>query len=274
MIGETLPTVVQALASVMEDVQAISKDQRNTTQNYSFRGIDAVVNAVGPALRDHGVVVVPTGTSWVESVYDTRNGARMRNMTVTVSWRFYGPAGDFIDAETVGEAADAGDKATPKAHSVAYRILLLQALCIPTDDPDPDSESHERVAPAAAPPEPQKPAGPKSWAAVKDVIVSGYGAGGEVYAEFEVYLGQAAEHLYGEASLKNLESEQRAAMLQKASLAAVWLRENADDELRGPTQEQMRQAWASVLDGKLLAGPPTETSEPDPDADAIPFGED
>jgi len=39
-----------------------------------------------------------------------------------------------------------------KAHSVAYRTLLLQALCIPTDEPDPDAASHERAAPAPVDP--------------------------------------------------------------------------------------------------------------------------
>lgn len=52
-------TVVQALAAVMEDVRAVRKGDRNQQQGYAFRGIDAVVNACGPALRKHGVVVVP-----------------------------------------------------------------------------------------------------------------------------------------------------------------------------------------------------------------------
>lgn len=114
---------------------------------------------------------------------------------------------------------------------------------------------------------------PTSWPKVKEAIISGYGAGEKVYAEFEVYLGQAAEHLYGEASLKNLQTEQRHLMLQKASGAAVWLRDNAGDELRGPSDEQMRQAWAAVLGGTLLVGPPVPVGTGDSDADAIPFGE-
>ena len=52
-------TVQQRLIDVMRDVEAVKKTERNTSQNFSFRGIDSVVNAVGPALRKHGVVVVP-----------------------------------------------------------------------------------------------------------------------------------------------------------------------------------------------------------------------
>ena len=39
----------------------------------------------------------------------------------------------------IGEAGDSGDKATPKAMSVALRTALLQTLMLPTDEPDPDS---------------------------------------------------------------------------------------------------------------------------------------
>lgn len=138
------PTVLEALSAVMGDVQSVGKTDRNTQQNYSFRGVDAVVNAVGPALRAHGVVVVPVHVEFVTEHYETSRGTPMRDITLTVRFRFYGPAGDYIEAMACGEAADSGDKAVPKAHSVAYRTLLLQALCIPTDEPDPDSESHER----------------------------------------------------------------------------------------------------------------------------------
>lgn len=139
------PTVVEALSAVMEDVQAVRKSDRNTQQNFNFRGVDSVVNAVGPALRKHGVIVVPTRAAYDQERYQTKNGAAMRGVTATIGYRFYGPAGDFIDTEVLGEAADAGDKAIPKAHSVAFRTLLLQALCVPTDEPDPDGQSHERV---------------------------------------------------------------------------------------------------------------------------------
>lgn len=145
MTANKQPTVIEALNSVMSDVQAIKKDDRNTQQNYSFRGVDAVVNAVGPALRRHGVIVVPVAASCESEHYTTARGTPMRGVTLTVSFRFYGPAGDSIDATVCGEASDSGDKAVPKAHSVAYRTLLLEALCIPTDEPDPDEETYVRA---------------------------------------------------------------------------------------------------------------------------------
>jgi hypothetical protein len=56
----------------------------------------------------------------------------------------------------MGEAADAGDKSMSKAQSVAYRTFLLEALNVPTGQPDPDSESHERAAGPQQPAQPQQ----------------------------------------------------------------------------------------------------------------------
>lgn len=138
------PTVFAALSAVMADVQAVKKSDRNSQQNYNFRGIDAVVNAVGPKLREYGVICVPIGVATTYRDVLTTTGKPSRECTVTARYRFYGPAGDFIDTEVPGEAMDSGDKGTPKAMSVAYRTLLLQALCIPTDEADPDSQSYQR----------------------------------------------------------------------------------------------------------------------------------
>jgi hypothetical protein len=138
------PTVFEALSAVMDDVQAVKKGDRNTQQNYNFRGIDAVVNAVGPVLRKHGVIAVPHSTDAHYRDVQTSTGKPSRECTVKVTYRFYGPAGDYLDVEVPGEAMDFGDKGAPKAMSVAYRIALLQALCIPTDDPEPDAQSYQR----------------------------------------------------------------------------------------------------------------------------------
>lgn len=139
-------SVQELLVKVMQEVEAVKKTDRNTAQNFSFRGIDAVVNAVGPALRKHGVVVTPEVIDYQYSTVEVgRNRTQMAHVIVKVKYAFYGAGGDSISATVIGEAMDAGDKATPKAMSVAFRIALLQALALPTDEPDPDSYSYERA---------------------------------------------------------------------------------------------------------------------------------
>jgi len=146
-----VPPIQTALSAVMAQVQAVGKDGKNASQGFSFRGIDAVVNAVGPALRTHGVIVLPRVLRSEHGEFSTNKGTVMHTALLEVEFTFVGPAGDTLSCSAMGESADAGDKATAKAHSVALRTALLQALCIPTDEPDPDSTSYER-APAPSPP--------------------------------------------------------------------------------------------------------------------------
>jgi hypothetical protein len=143
-IEKTVPTVRDALKAVMDEVQSVGKDGFNKNQKYNFRGIDAVVNAVGPAFRKHGIVPVPILKDINYRDVKSAGGSPQREVTVKVCYQFVGPAGDMLDVVVPGEAMDSGDKGTAKAMSVAYRIALLQLLCIPTDDPDPDESSYER----------------------------------------------------------------------------------------------------------------------------------
>jgi len=138
-------SIVKALALVMNDVQAVGKKDRNNSQGFNFRGIDAVMNAVGPVLRQHGVVVVPELISIDYSTVEIGSKRTpMGHARVVVGYHFYGPEGDSITSTVAAEAMDVGDKATAKAMSVAFRTCLLQALCLPTDEPDPDAVSYER----------------------------------------------------------------------------------------------------------------------------------
>lgn len=138
--------VHEAINAVMKDVQAVAKTERNSAQGFVFRGIDAVVNTVGPALRKHGVIIAPTAIDAnYRDVEVGRNRTRMQEVTITATYTVWGPEGDSFVTQVAAESMDAGDKGTAKAHSVAYRTLLLQLLCIPTDEPDPDSVSYERA---------------------------------------------------------------------------------------------------------------------------------
>lgn len=139
------PNIYAAFSAAMEEVQAVRKEGFNKSQSYNFRGIDQVVNAVGPIFRKHKIIPIPHKTVAEYRDVMISTGKPSREVTVTVTYRFYGPAGDHIEAEVPGESMDSGDKGAAKAMSVAYRILLLQSLIIPTDDRDPDQDAYERA---------------------------------------------------------------------------------------------------------------------------------
>lgn len=138
--------VHEAWSRVMGAIQSIEKGDRNEQQNFAFRGIDAVLDAVGPVLREHGVIVIPRAVAIESERYPSKSGGMMRNATVTMEYRVIGPAGDEFTGSSFGESADSGDKAVTKAQSVAYRTFLLQGLTIPTRQRDPDADTHERSA--------------------------------------------------------------------------------------------------------------------------------
>lgn len=159
-VTEDPPPVVPvhvALARVMRDVRAVSKDEVHNAPGarFNFRGIDAVVNKVGPALRRHGVLVLPEVLTLERRDVRTSGDKPAREVTVTVRYTFVGPDGTTLSAIAPGEAMDNGDKAVAKAMSVAFRVALLQSLALPTDEPDPDSFAYER---AYEPPAPVDPA--------------------------------------------------------------------------------------------------------------------
>jgi len=156
MKGEQQMEIIKLLSSVMEDAGSVRKSERNTHQNFNFRGIDAVVNAVSPALRKHGVVVLPTVNECIyETVVVGQNKTAMGHIRLDVTYAFYAPDGSTVSARVSAESMDSGDKATAKAMSVAFRTALLQVLCLPTDDTDPDASTYER-SPSTIAPKPLK----------------------------------------------------------------------------------------------------------------------
>lgn len=151
------PTVHEAILTVMETVGAVGKDSRNAQRGFNFRGIDATVNALAPAMRAAGLTVRPVLVSLSRGHATTSKGTTMNVIDVIVDYTFTGPAGDEVTSRVPGESFDSGDKATAKAMSVAFRTALLQTFTLPTQDPDPDLDTYERGQPAAQPVAQQPP---------------------------------------------------------------------------------------------------------------------
>ena len=56
--------VYEKIAAVTAELSkiGISKDSKNTSQGYAFRGIDAVYGALSPMLSKHGLCILPRVT--------------------------------------------------------------------------------------------------------------------------------------------------------------------------------------------------------------------
>src|SRR5689334_10717309 len=146
--GQERVPVYTAWSRVMGEVRGINKGawygKPDMSGSYRFRGVDAALNAFGPACRLHGVLVLPVKTEAAYRDVKTSTGKNSRECTVTVTYRIIGPAGDHIEVQSVGESMDSADKGTAKALSTSLRSLLFLGGLVPTGDPDPDTQNIER----------------------------------------------------------------------------------------------------------------------------------
>ena len=158
-------TAIAAVTAQMSK-EGIAKDSKNQQQGYSFRGIDAIYNALSPMLAANKLCILPRIVS--REITERVNNKGTALFYVTVEAEF-----DFVSAEdgskhvvkTFGEAMDSGDKATNKAMSAAYKYAAMQTFCIPTEgDNDADATTHEVVP---APVQQSQPAGKQTSAAEK-----------------------------------------------------------------------------------------------------------
>lgn len=139
-------SIHECLQAVMAEVTQIKKGSRNSFHNYMFRGVEQVMDHVGPAFRRHGIVPLPELLKLESRDVLTKKGDTNREVTVWVRYKFMGPAGDNYSIVVPGEAQDTGASGVSKAMSVAQRIAYIQALAIPTGEADPEAAAFERGA--------------------------------------------------------------------------------------------------------------------------------
>lgn len=149
-MSDNVKEVYAAINHVQAELakRGISKDRRNEQQNYRFRGIDDVYNAVSALMAEHGLCILPRCTERTVTERQTAKGGVLFYVVVRCEFDFVAAAdGSTHTVVTYGEAMDSADKATNKAMSAAYKYALMQAFAIPTEgDNDADATTHE-VAP-------------------------------------------------------------------------------------------------------------------------------
>lgn len=146
--------VYKAISNVAKELAetGIKKESENKQQGFMFRSIDAVYNALAPALVKHGLLILRRMINRTATERITQRGGVLIYVTVKAEFDFISTKdGSKHTVVTYGEAMDSGDKATNKAMSIAYKYAAFQAFCIPTEETaiDADAEVHD-VAPRTA----------------------------------------------------------------------------------------------------------------------------
>ncbi|MDR9740739.1 ERF family protein [Proteus terrae] len=146
-----MTAVYKAISNVAREMAetGIKKESVNQQQGFMFRGIDAVYNALAPALVKHGLLILPRIIERTVTERQTQRGGLLFYVVVKAEFEFVSVEdGSKHTVVTYGEAMDSGDKATNKAMSIAYKYAAFQTFCIPTEETaiDADAEVHN-VAP-------------------------------------------------------------------------------------------------------------------------------
>jgi uncharacterized coiled-coil protein SlyX len=142
-VEPTAAHVHQAIGAVMRDVREIGKngehEGRGGGQRFKFRQLDEIMDAIGVAMRTHGLYVRPSVLANKTDRWTTKNSngrdTTVSSVITTMRYSLVSTVdGSSVDMDMVGEGRDNGDKATSKSVAMAYKYLLLQAFCIPVQD--------------------------------------------------------------------------------------------------------------------------------------------
>lgn len=151
-------TIFQLIPEASGKIGAIPKGQKNTEQNYMFRGIDDFLTACNRVFADVGIFIVPEVLEKEQTSGATKNGTAFLHVVLTVKYTIYAADGSNIIAVVKGEARDYADKAVNKCMSAAFKYMLMQVFCVATQDiADADKEHIESAAPVAQPKPQPKP---------------------------------------------------------------------------------------------------------------------
>ena len=135
--------IYKALTSIICEVNAIGKNQRNQQQGFAFRGIDDVMNELHTLFGKYKVVIVPEVLDYNVEEHTTAKGTLMYTTRTKVKFHFVSEDGSEVVTVNVGEAMDTADKGMNKTMSCALKYALMQMFLIPTKD----IEDADRVTP-------------------------------------------------------------------------------------------------------------------------------
>jgi len=132
------PSVYVAINRVAAHLakSGVAKAQTNPTEGYNYRSIDDVIATLSPLLARQRLCVLPKAIERLTSRHRNLAGEVLNGVSLKVAFTLSSARdGSSHVVEAYGEALDAGDKATAKAMSAAYKSAMLQVfLCAGAGD--------------------------------------------------------------------------------------------------------------------------------------------
>ena len=138
--------VYRAINAVAADLAeaGIPKSHSNDAEGYEYRSIDDVLNRLAPLLARHRLCVLPRVLRRTASARRGDQGTILTMVELKVAFDFISADdGSRHSVKVFAESLDAADKATAKAMAAAFKIAMIQSLCIPV----PGNDDADRLTP-------------------------------------------------------------------------------------------------------------------------------
>lgn len=149
-VEPTFPMIYSCMESCMRSIGAITKSSQMDAQSrgqrirYAYRSIDAVYNALQPAMIEAGITVTPQVLEWqrIEKNPDAQD--YQNKVILKMSFRWTAADGSYVETIVVNEGQDSGDKAFSKAMANCFKYACFMAFVIPTEEMDTYDPDHYR----------------------------------------------------------------------------------------------------------------------------------
>lgn len=141
--------IFEVMPQIAGEIGAIAKE-RQSTQNYQYRGIDDVYNACHGPLCNHGVFVTTEASGVSHEERQTKTGGAITYTRLMLKTTFWAQDGSSVSTTTAGEAMDSSDKSTNKAMSAALKYAFFQTFTIPLSDSEDTEQQHHELATKSA----------------------------------------------------------------------------------------------------------------------------
>ena len=145
-----MSSLYKKIHMVMVESEAVEKKMTVGEGKNSYKAVSeaAVLNAIKPLLKKHGLVIFPVGIKIQENFqeYQGKYGITQRFMSeLHAKYKIVDiDTGEFEILETVGYGADSQDKGSGKAMTYAYKALLQKTFMLFSGE-DTDNEHSDDI---------------------------------------------------------------------------------------------------------------------------------
>ena len=162
----------EAMLTVMREMGAIGKNQKNEQQKFKYRGISDIYDAAHKAMAAAGVYMLPEVLSHAREERAAKSGGNLIYTFLTVRYKFVATDGSFQECVVCGEGMDSGDKSSNKALAAAHKYAITQTFITPysemadgdADTPEASTKQAGAMHTGNPPPAAKKPS-PADWTA-------------------------------------------------------------------------------------------------------------